>query len=222
MSTDIYIIWSIERAGEHILILLVKSRHKSSGCVTSISLHVHQGYEICCLCLCTVGHTQLIENEFFSPPAFLLLFGFPLRPSWPLVQHTTTEQLTLKQPAVGVNLSCADCPMPRSWPRNNSTKFFSFILGETCATTPVTRSRNNKLKWGPSRRSSINLKALSPAGLRSPVSFSSSRLVMQFENVSACASDCLWLHFIQWRPLPHTMCQPAWDSHLVTISASPI
>lgn len=55
--------------------------------------------------------------------------------------------------------------------QNNSTEFFSFIFGKTCTTTVGTRSDDKNLNWRPSRRSSINLKKRSIAGLHS-VSFS--------------------------------------------------
>lgn len=51
-----------------------------------------QGYEICCLSLCS--HSA--SRGWISPPPSSLLFSSPLRLGWPFLQHTTRAQLTLK------------------------------------------------------------------------------------------------------------------------------
>ena len=153
------------------LILVVKSRSKSSECVTSISLHVHtvrtMKYAASDSALWVILNCWSM-NYSSSPPS--LLFTSPPRPGWPLLQQTATAQLTLKQRVFTSDrlggqpisaLSCANCLMLRSWTKTNPLLFFfSFIVLKTCATTAGTRSNKNKImNPRPSRRSGGNLQA---------------------------------------------------------------
>ena len=79
------------------------------------------------------GSYSTVRAWFFSSSPPSLLFTSPPWPGWPLLQQTTTAQLTLKQRVFTSDrlrgqpisaLSCADCLMLRSWTKANPLHYF--------------------------------------------------------------------------------------------------
>lgn len=90
IGKEIYVIWSLEGAGWHIYWWWKAEINLQTVRLQCLRMSTeNQGYEICYLCLCTA-----LRISSSSPSSW---FGSPLRQGWPLLQHTTAAQLTLKQ-----------------------------------------------------------------------------------------------------------------------------
>lgn len=206
---EIYIIWSLEGAGWHIYWWWkAEINLQSVWCQCLWMSTKSQGYEICCLCLCT-AHRLSTQARLTTPSAY---------------NHSAVDPETVSLTSSGsTHIPPELCRLPNgSWiktiPLNSFLLYLAKLVQLLLAQGQMTKIWTEDLQGAASILKSVQWQAFT-------VSFLFSWLLMWFENVPAIY-QCLSLvpphappH--QWHALPHTVCQRAWDTHSVTISTSP-